>query len=236
MNLTYLGDNIADLRKKAGLNKEELAEKLNVSRQAVSKWERNESYPETENLIAISKLFNVSLDDLVNTPQNGSTEVQTDNLKNSLNHSDNQDDITSNSNLNCKSNDNDEDDDDDDDDEEKDRQLEKEIDQAKKTGKLAFWMSLPYPVVITIIYLIWGFCTDNGWAIGWTLYITIPVYYTLLPAIKTGRMEAFCYPALVAFIYMFFGMLCDAWTPHWVIFLTIPLYYAIVPFISKKNK
>ena len=61
-----IAKNLIELRKLSHLTQAELAEKLNYSDKAVSKWERNESYPETENLIAISKLFNVSLDDLVN--------------------------------------------------------------------------------------------------------------------------------------------------------------------------
>ncbi|MBQ3571602.1 MAG: helix-turn-helix transcriptional regulator [Clostridia bacterium] len=66
MDITYLGDNISDLRKSAGISQEEFADRLKVSRQAVSKWERNEAYPDTENLIAIAKFFNVSIDDLIN--------------------------------------------------------------------------------------------------------------------------------------------------------------------------
>ncbi|MBQ9992408.1 MAG: helix-turn-helix transcriptional regulator [Firmicutes bacterium] len=53
------------LRKENGYSQEELAEKLGVSRQAVSKWETGLSYPETEKLIALSKLFDVSLDEFL---------------------------------------------------------------------------------------------------------------------------------------------------------------------------
>lgn len=48
-----------------GLSQEALAEKLGVSRQAVSKWERSESSPDTDNLIALAKLYGVSLDELL---------------------------------------------------------------------------------------------------------------------------------------------------------------------------
>ena len=54
------------LRKKSGLSQEELADKLGVSRQAVSKWERAEASPDTDNLILLSKLYNVTLDELLN--------------------------------------------------------------------------------------------------------------------------------------------------------------------------
>ena len=52
-------------RKIKGLSQEELAFKLDVSRQAVSKWERDEASPDTNNLIALAKIYGVSLDDLL---------------------------------------------------------------------------------------------------------------------------------------------------------------------------
>lgn len=54
-----------ELRKKKGLSQEALAEKLGISRQSVSKWERAESSPDTDNLIALAKLYGVSLDELL---------------------------------------------------------------------------------------------------------------------------------------------------------------------------
>ncbi len=53
------------LRNQSGYSQETLAEKLNVSRQAVSKWETGPTLPETDKLIAISDLFNVSIDSLL---------------------------------------------------------------------------------------------------------------------------------------------------------------------------
>lgn len=54
-----------NLRKQKGLSQEELANRLNVSRQTVSKWEVGDSTPDMEKLIAISDLFEISLDELV---------------------------------------------------------------------------------------------------------------------------------------------------------------------------
>lgn len=54
-----------NLRKQKGLSQEELANRLNVSRQTVSKWEIGDSTPDMEKLIAISDLFDISLDELV---------------------------------------------------------------------------------------------------------------------------------------------------------------------------
>lgn len=61
-----LGEKIRTLRKNAQLSQEALAEQLDVSRQAVSKWENDNGLPETEKLIKMAKLFHVSLDIFIN--------------------------------------------------------------------------------------------------------------------------------------------------------------------------
>lgn len=60
-----LGKRLYELRKKAGLSQEELADKVHSSRQAVSKWENDQAYPETERLMELSDIFNVSIDYLL---------------------------------------------------------------------------------------------------------------------------------------------------------------------------
>ena len=74
------GDKLYRLRKKEGLSQGELGDKLNVSRQTVSKWELGQTIPESDKLIEISKLFNVSLDELTNAEsiQNKSVEKASD--------------------------------------------------------------------------------------------------------------------------------------------------------------
>ena len=59
-----IGEQIQKLRKQNSLSQEAIAEKLNVSRQAVSKWETGLSNPDTENLIRLSELFGVSVEEL----------------------------------------------------------------------------------------------------------------------------------------------------------------------------
>ena len=63
-------DKLQKIRKENNITQEQLADKLNVSRQAVSKWESGTAYPDTEKLIQISKIFNVSLDELINDDKN----------------------------------------------------------------------------------------------------------------------------------------------------------------------
>ena len=60
------GENLKNVRKQRGVTQEELAEILGVSRQAISKWESDSGYPETEKLLVISKTLNISIDYLLN--------------------------------------------------------------------------------------------------------------------------------------------------------------------------
>ena len=60
-----LADKITEERKRNGWSQEELAEKLGVSRQAVSKWENGTYDPSTSNLIALAKLFDLSAEELL---------------------------------------------------------------------------------------------------------------------------------------------------------------------------
>ena len=60
-----VGEKIVKLRKEQNLTQEQFADMLKVSRQSVSKWELDSTYPDTEKLIRISKIFNCSLDYLL---------------------------------------------------------------------------------------------------------------------------------------------------------------------------
>lgn len=62
--------NLKRLRKNSKLTQEQLAEKLNVSRQTVAKWESGEALPDLDNCILMSKLYKISLDDLVRYAKN----------------------------------------------------------------------------------------------------------------------------------------------------------------------
>lgn len=61
-----LSSNLKKIRKENNLSQEELAEKLGVSRQSISKWENNEAYPEMDKMIKICELFNLNIDELLN--------------------------------------------------------------------------------------------------------------------------------------------------------------------------
>ena len=72
-----LSEKIYKFRRKSGLSQEQLAEKIGVSRQAISKWERGTSTPELGKLLELSKCFNITLDELVKeeTVNQGANEM-----------------------------------------------------------------------------------------------------------------------------------------------------------------
>lgn len=63
-NMTF-AEKLKSIRKQAGMSQEKLAEKLGVSRQAVTKWETDAGIPDIENIMAISALFDLSIDELL---------------------------------------------------------------------------------------------------------------------------------------------------------------------------
>lgn len=70
-----LGKKLQTLRKQKSMSQEQLAEELNVSRQAVSKWELDATLPDTTNVISLSRIFNVSIDFLL-LDENENTQPQ----------------------------------------------------------------------------------------------------------------------------------------------------------------
>jgi transcriptional regulator with XRE-family HTH domain len=265
-----------ELRKKSGLSQEELAEKLGVSRQAVSKWERSESSPDTDNLIALARLYDLSLDELIygekmtfdqkedktdnsqdinseDRLNNDSTDEADDdydqidvkpegvvieskngdkvkiNLKGIKVNSSNGDEIKIGLNgITINASEFEEDDEFDDD--------EKEIIRMSN-GKAKLWLSIPYPIVCAITYLLFGFLDIcGGWALSWIIFATIPLYYSLIEAIFKKSFSEFAYPIFTVFAYLFAGLYLSNWHPSWIIFLTIPIYYPIAHALDKLIK
>ncbi len=269
-----------ELRKKHNLSQEELAEKLGVSRQAVSKWERSEASPDTDNLIALAKIYGLSLDELIygekeEKKQEPTEETDGDNKaepneeeKLFINIEDGDDRVKIGPdgivveekngnivkiNLNGKMMEKviqkiedkiDDCDIDIDDDDElyetvyftegdikgTDKKLHLKI---KKTNK--FWLEIPYPIICTIAYLICGFGNYfGGWGLAWVIFVTIPIYYSLVEAIYKRRFCEFAYPVFAAFVYLVLGLYYGNWHPSWLIFVTIPVYYPIASALDRK--
>ena len=201
-NGEILGHKLYEIRKQHGLSQENLAERLGVSRQAISKWECGESLPDTDNLITISKIFGISLDELVgNAPR--ITENDCEKTKND-------------DNANCI---------------QEVSKHDKKTDCKKRIFLRALY-AVPYPILVTVIFLFWGF-TWGEWHIAWTVFITVPLFYSVIDCIKTRKLSPFAYPVFATFIYLFIGMKWGLWHPYWIIYITIPIYYEIADAIDR---
>lgn len=72
------GGKLRALRENKGMSQSDLADQLNVSRQAVYKWESNKGYPDIENLIRISDIFNVTIDELIRKDETLQNKIRID--------------------------------------------------------------------------------------------------------------------------------------------------------------
>ena len=240
-----IGEKLYEHRKAFGLSQEELAEKVGVSRQAVSKWERGESSPDTENLIALAKLYNISLDELVlgETAKEKNADAPTANDEVDISpagihvesrtgdkvnidwkgiHVD-----TADTNVH----------------------IDKNGVNVTENGHIVFpkkpidsrayrfFKRFPYPIITVIAYLLFGSLEIlGGWGLGWLVFLTIPLYYTLIDAIARKNASEFAYPVLVVIVYLYIGMVNGLWHPGWIMFLTIPVYYFLAEFFKKLYK
>ena len=73
-------ENLKQIRKEYHLSQEDLAEMLDVSRQAVSKWEQGQGYPEVEKLLLLSSKLNISLDALMSVEMNRDAGIKNENV------------------------------------------------------------------------------------------------------------------------------------------------------------
>lgn len=232
MNIEF-GQRLYEYRKNSGYSQEELAKKLNVSRQAISKWERAESSPDTDNLIALSKLYNVTVDELIYGKNQNNTNTDTADNQNANQVKTDKVDISWNGiHIDSKNgesvhidkkgifvNSNDSD-------------YKYHILEKPKNP----WIHALLPLCVVISYLIIGFLFEDGWAVGWILFFIIPIIESCYAAVKTRNPSAFAYPVLVAAVFLCIGMLLHIWHPTWIIFLTIPIYYIICDAFKKTNR
>lgn len=210
-----LGEKLKELRIKENLSQEDLATKLNVSRQAVSKWEQNLSLPDTNNLILIAKIFHVTLDELVNYNDNLNTNSEVKENKESS-----EDKEISEEKI--------------------EEQEEKEYEVFEKSPLFAVLSSLIF-IASFLVFILVGVYVNGGWNYSWIALLFIPIFLSLIESVKRKRISAFLFPVLIVAIYMILGLVYGLWHPYWFIFLFVPLFYIIAEafdrtFLAKRNK
>ena len=210
-----IAERLQKLRKENGYSQEELADALGISRQAVSKWERAESSPDTDNLILLARLYNISLDELLSTDETND-EIKHSNedkkrYEESIVITDNEGQrLVVKDGIHC---------------------YDKDGDEVKPNK--AQLIILPIATfLIILIFLITGFVMDI-WYYNWILFLFIPIIGSIISMISKKKLSDFAYPILVTAIYCFIGMKYELWHPWWWLFITIPVYYGIVKPIDK---
>ena len=219
MNDIKIGSKLLQLRKKAGLSQGEMADRLGVSRQAISKWECDESLPDTENLIMIAKLFAISLDELVDNVPAAQEACAQGNETNGP------------AKALCGGDDGEENDEEEDDGEDS-------FDDAtteKQKRLLRVLYSIPGPILLTAVFLLWGFLFD-GWGVAWTVFLLVPVFDSVLDCFQEKRVSSFAFPVFITFVYCLIGMQWGLWHPYWILFFSIPVFDPIAEAIDRNNK
>lgn len=226
-----IANRLVELRKKNNLSQEALAGKLGISRQAVSKWERAEASPDTDNLILLARLYHISLDELLKTedeipvPENEepvpeNEEPAPENEEPVLEFGDaflevdpaGQETEWDWDNVQIDENGD-------------------YVNGEKNEGVWSLLYSFPMPILIIIVYLIIGF-KFGAWHPGWLLFLLIPIWYTLIAAVDKRNIYCFAYPVLATLIYLCLGIFWNLWHPGWIFFLTVPLYYSVASWIN----
>jgi transcriptional regulator with XRE-family HTH domain len=246
-----IANRLVELRKANNYSQEALAEKLGISRQAVSKWERAEASPDTDNLILLARLYGVSLDDLLKTddeiprpePETGDSSADDNNEEKrrgdyvniSLKGIHVIDEDGSEVRVGWDG---------------------IHIDETKsgesvhidKDGVFvdgvkydANWFKghqrqkFPMVIIIVVVYILlgafWGY-----WDPGWLIFLLIPIWYTLVDAIYKKNAHIFAWPVVAALVFLILGIFFSAWHPGWVVFLSIPIYYSMVSYFRSLRR
>ena len=234
-----IADRLVKLRKKYGYSQEELADKLGLSRQAVSKWERAEASPDTDNLICLAKLYGVSLDELLATDEDIDTIVE-EQVKDNKNQEEKvQDDkaeikddhvvlfskngkkvTIDNDGITCYN---------------KDGSVKRKNFDVKNAVIGAIEATLF--TFALIAYILLG-ALVNLWHCAWVVFFAPEIICSIMRAIKDRNAQKFnmAFAALFAFFFVcmwFPGLDARLWHPMWVVFLAIPAYHTLVGSINK---
>lgn len=236
-----IANKLLQLRKEKGLSQEQLASQLGISRQAVSKWERAEASPDTDNLIALAKLYDISLDELLLHEPANKIEQSVDEEDKDYVHvgfdgidvkekqgdevhvgfdgihvneyNGHKVDIDKNGVYI--------------DDEHYDRDDFKHWYSEKKHR-------FPFGMILFFGALIYA-CVTGQWHPTWIIIIAIPTIESLITAIRKRKLSKFAYPLLCAMLYLWMGFYHSYWHPGWAIFLTIPVYYLIADYFDHQR-
>ena len=235
-----IADRLIKLRKKYGYSQEELADKLGLSRQAVSKWERAEASPDTDNLICLAKLYGVSLDELLATDEDVDTIVEEQVKKDETIFEDKGDRVEIGKDGVVIS----------DDEGSKVIIKDKHITCVDEKGcvvrkrpildkftKVLNVVEGVLGLLALVAYILLGSLLGL-WYNMWILIFVPEIICSIIRAIHSRNASKFnmVFTAIFTFFFVcmvFPGTEANLWHPMWVVFLTIPIYYSIVSAIRR---
>lgn len=232
-----IADRLIKLRKKNGYSQEELADKLGLSRQAVSKWERAEASPDTDNLICLAKLYGVSLDELLSTDEDIDTivkeqvkadeEPKEENKDSSITLEDDDGSkvVIKGSHMEV---------------------LDKDghIIKKKPKGKFLLWLDAVDGILsgLTLVTYIFLGAFLNMWATAWVFFFIPEFICSIVRAIYKKNANNVNIAFLSIFIFFFVCLFLPTyapsvpsglWHPMWTVFLAIPVYHGVIGSINK---
>ena len=207
MNLE-IANRLQQLRKEKGFSQEQLANELGISRQAVSKWERAESSPDTDNLICLARLYGVSLDELLSTDESTEDIINNKVEDNKENETFNVIQVPELPKVSIE------------------EYCEYPVKVKDKTVKVLRRIQAIIPLLTVAVYLVLG-AVFSLWHPGWIVFVLMPALITLCDCFICKKVTAFAYPCFVAALYLFLGFVFDLWHPGWIVFISIPIFYVL---------
>ncbi len=205
-----IAQRLAELRRAKGYSQEALAHELGLSRQAVSKWERAESSPDTENLIALARLYGVSLDDLLNVDADIVDDIAFEKAERARADAEEAERKRADDEEATRRQ------------EDRERAVAQAAAAATRASEAAAraadaavsasahvamgerdavpapegprrrgpWRSFPYSIFVTILFFVFGFVL-RSWTTAWLVFLTIPIYRWIAgildDAIESGK-------------------------------------------------
>lgn len=206
------GDYLKKLRTENKLSQEKLAEKLGVSRQSISKWEQGYAVPDTDNMFKLSKLYGLSVDEILNCGEAEKTDSANSPVPPAAN-------TGAQAAVAEKA---------------KTESDTKKDEHKRPAKKKRSWLFYAYPFIAIFAMVALGVINSSLWKSSWLCILTIPVFYTFIFAREKKNLLIFCYPAVVLILFFIGGFHFSLWHPLWILFLTIPIYY-IGAAVSYKN-
>lgn len=243
-----IANKLLQLRKEKGLSQEALAQELGISRQAVSKWERAEASPDTDNLIELAKLYGISLDELLLHEPTQSEFEKTDDKEKVEEENQGKYVHVGIDGIHVREDDGDEvhvtwkgihvherggdhvDIDDDGVIVNGHKYGSEDWNQFKEHHKYDF----PFGTLLFLGYLIYG-CLTGQWHPTWIILFVVPLVSSLVSAVRQRKLSNFAYPIVTVMIFLWYVFSQGLWHPTWIVFLTVPCYYAIAHYIDHRK-